>query len=75
MGHGGLAFFVQKASLIQHPVAGRWIDILETVERMGDYVAPLAVIVLLKGAPRAHPGTTGVPRRAAGTEGASLTAR
>jgi hypothetical protein len=37
-----------------HPVAGGWIDMLETLERMGDYVAPLAVIVLLRardGAP------------------------
>ncbi len=99
MGHGGLAFFVQKASLLQHfasigvtltpgqlqlfglfeialgllvlarprwaglmvfvlvyklateslhPIAGRWIDVLETIERMGDYIAPLAVIVLLR---------------------------
>jgi hypothetical protein len=31
-----------------HPVAGRWIDVLETLERMGDFVAPLAVIVLLR---------------------------
>lgn len=30
-----------------HPVAGRGLDILETIERMGDYVAPAAVIVLL----------------------------
>jgi len=99
MGHGGLAFFMKKALLVEHfasigwtltpgqlqlfglfemalgllvlvrprwtglmvfvlvyklateslhPVAGRWIDILETLERMGDYVAPLAVFVLLK---------------------------
>ncbi len=97
IGHGGLAFFLHKASLLNHfasigltltpaqfqlfglfeialgilvlvrprwmglmvfvlawklateslhPVAGRWIDILETLERAGDYVAPLAVIVL-----------------------------
>jgi hypothetical protein len=36
------------ATELLHPVTGRWIDVLETVERMGDYVAPLAVIVLLK---------------------------
>ena len=39
-----------------HPVAGRWIDILETLERMGDYVAPLAVLVLLRARDGAPPG-------------------
>jgi hypothetical protein len=109
MGHGGLAFFVKKASLLDHfasigvtltpvqlqlfglfeialgllvlvrprwtglmafvlvyklateslhPVAGRWIDVLETLERMGDYVAPLAVIVLLKERVRPRPVTS-----------------
>ncbi len=31
-----------------HPVAGSWLDLLETLERMGDYIAPLVVIVLLQ---------------------------
>ncbi len=102
IGHGGLAYFMQKASLLGHfasigltltpgelqlfglfemalgvlvlvrpqwtglmlfvlvyklateslhPIAGNWIDILETLERMGDYVAPLAVIVLIRTTP------------------------
>lgn len=40
-------FVYKLATESLHPVAGRWIDVLETIERMGDYVAPLAVIVLL----------------------------
>jgi len=47
----GLMLFVlvyKLATESLHPIAGRWIDVLETLERMGDYVAPLAVIVLLK---------------------------
>lgn len=105
MGHGGLAFFMKKASLLQHfaaigvtltpgqlqwfglfeialgllvllrphwiglmafvlvyklateslhPIAGRGIDILETIERMGDYIAPLVVMVLLKERGSSH---------------------
>jgi hypothetical protein len=47
----GLMAFVlvyKLATESLHPIAGSWIDILETLERMGDYVAPLAVIVLLR---------------------------
>lgn len=36
-----------------HPLAGHPVDIFETVERMGDYIAPLAVVVLLRGERRA----------------------
>jgi hypothetical protein len=46
----GLMAFVlvyKLATESLHPVAGRWIDTLETIERMGDYVAPAAVMVLL----------------------------
>jgi hypothetical protein len=47
----GLMAFVlvyKLATELLHPLAGRWLDLLETLERMGDYVAPLAVIVLLR---------------------------
>ena len=47
----GLMAFVlvyKLATESLHPVAGSWIDVLETLERMGDYIAPLAVIVLIR---------------------------
>jgi hypothetical protein len=61
----GLMLFVlvyKVAAESLHPLAGNWIDILETIERMGDYIAPLAVIVLLKAA-AVIPGASEGPGR------------
>jgi hypothetical protein len=40
------AFIFKIATELLHPLAGRPIDLFETIERFGDYVIPLSLIVI-----------------------------